>query len=240
EQLALSLFAQQVDRLPVEVDCADALRTLGGTETEGFPLSRVLLPDRQPGSSEIDIAPAEAEQLAAPHARCGGDVVKRELPVLRHECQEGSQFVSGPCPHLGPILRHGVGAFCWIAPQQTIVDSVLQRFAKADMDVVHSLLDKPALCELPIEAADAEPVDRLKRYVTESGADVVMNAHAVVACRVGTDVVARGQPVFEIGPKSAPASLDMCPIDHGRLESVHRFQSRGFRRETATESLLAL
>src|SRR6266566_10091437 len=67
-----------------------------------------------------------------------------------------------------------------------------------------------------------------------------MNAHAVVAGRVGTDVVARGQPVFQIGPKSAPASLDMCPVDHGRLESVHRFQSRGFRRETATESLLAL
>jgi hypothetical protein len=29
-------------------------------------------------------------------------------------------------------------------------------------------------------------------------------------------------------------------VNHGRLESVHRFQSRGFRRETATEALLAL
>ncbi len=63
---------------------------------------------------------------------------------------------------------------------------------------------------------------------------MVMDAHAVVACRVGTDVVARGQPVFETSPESAPASLDMCNVDHGRLESVHRFQSRGFRRETAT------
>jgi hypothetical protein len=61
-----------------------------------------------------------------------------------------------------------VGALCRIAAQKAIVDSVLQRFAKADMDVVHGLLDMPALCELPIEAAGAEPVDRLNRYVTES------------------------------------------------------------------------
>src|SRR5262249_37716562 len=149
------------------------------TETEGFPLSCVLLPDRQAALSEIDITPAEAEQLAAPHACCGGDVVERKLPVLRGERQEGSQFVSGPCPHLRPILWHRVGAFRGVAAQQPIVDSVLQRFAKADVDVVHCLLDKPALCELPIEAADAEPVDRLKRYVTESRADVVMDAHAV-------------------------------------------------------------
>jgi len=158
---------------------------------------------------------------------------------LRREGQEGSQFVSGPCPHLGPILRLGVGPLGGIATQQAIVDGVLQRFAKADVDVVHCLLDEPALCELPIEAADAEPVDRLQRYLTESRADVVMDAHAIVACRVGTDVAARGQPVLKIGPESAPASLDVCPVDHGRLESVHRFQSRGFRRETATEALLA-
>jgi hypothetical protein len=82
---------------------ADALRALWRTETEGFPLSRVLLPDRQPDPIEIDIAPAEAEQLAAPHARCRGDVVQRKLPVLRREGKEGSQFVSGPCPHLRPV-----------------------------------------------------------------------------------------------------------------------------------------
>src|ERR1700687_1817439 len=87
EQLALSLFAQEVDRLPVEVDCADALRALWRTETEGFSLSRVLLPDRQTNPIEIDIAPAEAEQLAAPHARCRGDVVEGNLPVLRTEAQ---------------------------------------------------------------------------------------------------------------------------------------------------------
>src|ERR1700687_4717926 len=85
EQLALSLFAQEVNGLPVEVDCADALRALWRTETERFPLSRVLLPDRQPDPSEIDIAPPQAEQLAAPHTRCGCDVVERKLPVLRSE-----------------------------------------------------------------------------------------------------------------------------------------------------------
>jgi hypothetical protein len=41
----------------------------------------------------------------------------------------------------------------------------LQRLAKTDVDVVSCLLDEPTLCELPIEAADAEPVDRLERYV---------------------------------------------------------------------------
>src|SRR5450759_1951668 len=240
EHLALSLFAQEVDRLIVEVDCSDALCALRRTETEGFPLSRVLLPDRQTDPIEIYIAPPEAEQLAAPHARGGGNVVERELPVLRREGQEGGQFVSGPCPHLGPILRLGVGPLRGIATQQAIVDGVLQRFAKADVDVVHCLLAEPAPCKLPIEAADAKPVDHLQRYVTESRADVVMDAHAIVACRVGTDVAARGQPVLKIGPESAPASLDVCPVDHGRLESVHRFQSRGFRRETATEALLAL
>ncbi len=63
-------------------------------------------------------------------------------------------------------------AGCWtnskrggIATQQAIFNSILQRFAKADVDVVRCLLDEPALCELPIEAADAEPVERLKRYV---------------------------------------------------------------------------
>src|ERR1700674_3404877 len=128
KQLALSLFAQEVDRLPVEVDCADALRALWRTETEGFSLPRVLLPDRQPDPIEVDIAPAEAEQLAAPHARCRGDVIERKLPVLRREGQEGSQFVSGPCPHLRPVLRLSVGPLGGIATQQAIVDSVLQRF----------------------------------------------------------------------------------------------------------------
>src|SRR6202158_742879 len=183
KQLALSLFAQEVDRLPVEVDCADALRALWRTETEGFPLSRVLLPDRQPDPIEIDIAPAEAEQLAAPHARGGGDVVKSKLPGLPRECQAGCQLVSGPCRHFRPVLRLGVGPLGGIATQQAIVDSVLQRFAKADVDVVHCLLDEPALCELPIETADAETVDRLERHVTESRADVVMDAHPVVARR---------------------------------------------------------
>src|ERR1700687_995904 len=105
EQLALSLFAQEVDRLVVEVDCADALRALWRTETEGFSLSGVLLPDRQTSPIKIDIAPPEAEQLAAPHARCARDMVERKLPVLRGERQEGSQFVSGPCLHLRPVLR---------------------------------------------------------------------------------------------------------------------------------------
>jgi hypothetical protein len=133
-----------------------------------------------------------------------------------------------------------VGPLGGIATQQAIVDSVLQRFAKADVDVVNCLLDEPTLCELPIEAADAEPVDRLERYVTESRADVVMDAHAVVARRVGTNVVARRQPVLKIGSQGASAALDVGAVNHGRLESVHRFQSRGFRRETATEALLAL
>src|SRR6202049_3763637 len=178
EQLALSLFAQEVDGLSVQVDCADALRALWRTETEGFSLSRVLLPDRQPNPIEIDIAPPEAQQLAAPHARCGGDVVETKLPVLRRESQEGSQFVSGPCPHLGPVLRFGVCSLSGIATQQAIVDGVLQRFAKTDVDVVHGLLGEPALCELPIEAADAEPVERLQRYLTESRDDVAMDALA--------------------------------------------------------------
>src|SRR5258708_5042691 len=133
-----------------------------------------------------------------------------------------------------------MGPLGGIATQQAIVDGVLPRFAKAGVDVAHCLLAEPAPCKLPIEAADAKPVDHLQRYVTESRSDVVMDAHAVVACRVGADVAAGGQPVLEIGPQSAPASLDVCPVDHGRLESVHRLQSRRFRRETASEPLLAL
>src|SRR6202049_3931756 len=166
EQLALSLFAQEVDGLSVQVDCAHAFRALWRTETEGFSLSRVLLPDRQTNPIEIDIAPPETEQLAAPHARCGGDGVETKLPVLRREGQEGSQFVSGPCPHLWPVLRLGVGPLGGIATQQAIVDSVLQRFAKADVDVVHCLLGEPPLCELPVEAAEAWTSARRRRYVT--------------------------------------------------------------------------
>ena len=165
-------------------------------------------------------------------------MVETKLPVLRRERQEGSQFVSGPCPHLRPVLRLSVGPLGGIATQQAIVDSVLQRFAKADVDVVHCLLDEPALCELPIEAADAEPVDRLERYVTESRADVVMDAHAVVARRVGTNVVSRRQPVLEVGSQGASAALDVGAVNHGRLKSVHRVHSGGLRREATSQTLL--
>ncbi len=68
------------------------------------------------------------------------------------------------------------------------------------MDVVHRLLAESTFCQLPIQAADLKPVERLQADIAQSGTDVLVDAHAVIASGVGTDVATGGEPVWKVRP----------------------------------------
>ncbi len=95
------------------------------------------------------------------------------------------------------------------------------------MDVVDCFLAEPALRELSVQAADLEPVDGLQPHHSQSWIDVVVDAHAVIANGVGTDVATSGEPLFKVLAESQPATLYVRSIDNRRLKSVHRFYSLG-------------
>jgi len=108
------------------------------------------------------------------------------------------------------------------------------------MDVVHRLLAEPALRQLPIQGANLKPVDGLQANVTQSGTDVFVNAHAVIASSIWTDAAAGGKPVFEVFAEGAAVALDVRAINNCRLKPVHGFHSCGLRRETAASALFSV
>ena len=164
ESLALLLFAQQRNRLLVDIDRADALPALWRTKSDTVPLSGVLLSHRQPGSVEVDVTPPDAEQLATPHSCGRGYVVQGELAILRGESQKCCKFVRRPGLDLWSILRSGMRSLGRVASQQAVIESILQCLMEADVDVVHRLLAKAALGQLPIKAPDLKSIDSLQSH----------------------------------------------------------------------------
>jgi len=84
---------------------------------------------------------------------------------------------------------------------------------EADVHVVHRLLAEPTFCQLPIQAADLKPVERLQADIAQSGTDVLVDAHAVIASGLGTDVVTSGEPVWKVFAEGASAALGVHAID---------------------------
>jgi hypothetical protein len=84
-------------------------------------------------------------------------------------------------------------------------------------DDVDCLLAEPALRELPVQAADLEPVGGLQPHHSQPWSDVVVDAHAVIANGVGTDVATSCEPLLKVSPRVSrlrstyvPSTTDAC------------------------------
>jgi hypothetical protein len=133
-----------------------------------------------------------------------------------------------------------MGSLRRIASKQTVIEGILQRLLQADVDVVHCLLAKATLGQLPIQASDLKSIDSLQSHLANSRVDVFVNAHAVITSRIRTQIATCRKPLFEVITEGDPRPLYVCPVGNRGLKLVHGFKRRGLRLEAAASSLLAV
>ena len=88
---------------------------------------------------QVDVIPAQVEQLAPPGAGVGGEAVEGRQPVTARQLQKDSEL--GRCPHLAEFAARAPGAlrpFCRVGREHLVHDHrVLEGLAQDLMHIVH-------------------------------------------------------------------------------------------------------
>ena len=120
--------------------------------------------DGQVRSVEVDVAPAQAEDLAASHARVGGEPDGGVVAVTACECQECPELLS--VPHSGrvagqrPPLR-GVGDRGRVSQDPAATDGVLESPTQDHVDLYDGLVVQPS-CAVGASGVEQVGVEALE------------------------------------------------------------------------------
>jgi hypothetical protein len=98
-ELPLPVRADGSDRARVERHRPTALRRLRRADTDLVVDRDHCLHDRQPGRDEVDVGPAQAEALPAPHPRGGQQDERGVEPVILYVVEERAQLAGRPRGH---------------------------------------------------------------------------------------------------------------------------------------------
>ncbi len=168
-----------VDRLGVEVDHSGAValrRRVDDLVADGDER----LADRQPRPVQIEVAPAQAEDLAASHAGHRREPPDRLQPSPADGLEEARQLIRLPRldPARGAAVRPGrLGCSRHVLDEQAGIDRVREDLVQRRVDVADRLGAEPlplvgVLRQPPVEPGQHRRRELLEPLLTEHGNDV--------------------------------------------------------------------
>ena len=227
--LAAAVALQRLDRHRVEVDDTPAAAGLGNADHfDAIHHGRGLVHGHR-AAREVEVGPAEGDELAAAHAGQGEEAEHRSVAVAVDRLEEAGQLARRPDGHLrrsgtsgrqrrgarqaGDVAGHDAGAL-----------GVVEQLVERGVDVVHAAHREATAAatagaqQLGVHRVEVGGAKLLQRRVAEPGQHVVREDDAVALQRRRLAALV-GQPVEprldELGQRRAARSDEAAALVGG-------------------------